>query len=114
LPEFIDFMGAWIFAECFAVVIPFHVTEMLRRVMARYDAEETPQKMAPNDDAFSLLRPMRKISAATVEKYWARLKPTAGEADQAALADPATMEQAEMVWLPPFPERHQRANICGD
>jgi len=77
------------------VVIPFHVTEMLRRVMARYDAEKTPQKMAPNDDAFSLLRPMRKISAATVEKYWARLKPTAGKADQAALADPATMEQAE-------------------
>ncbi|MEJ2331078.1 MAG: hypothetical protein P8Z33_14870 [Gammaproteobacteria bacterium] len=20
----------------------------------------------------------------------------------------------KMVWLPPFPERHQRANICGD
>ena len=49
------------------MVIPFHVTEMLRRVMARYDADKTPQKMAPNDDAFSLLRPMRKISAATVK-----------------------------------------------
>ena len=77
------------------MVIPFHVTEMLRRVMARYDAEETPRQMAPNDDAFSTIRPMRRISKASIESYWSRLKPTAGDVDQAQIADTATVETGD-------------------
>ena len=65
---------------------------MLRRVVARYDPEKTPQKMAPKDSAFSQLRPMRKITRASIEKYWSRLKPTASDEDQAEIADPATVE----------------------
>ncbi len=78
------------------MVIPFHVTEMLRRVMARYDAEETPRQMAPNDEAFSAIRPMRRVSKASIESYWSQLKPTAGDEDQAQIADPATVETGEV------------------
>lgn len=77
------------------MVIPFHVTEMLRRVMARYDADKTPRQMAPNDDAFDTLRPTRKITDRTIASYWARLRGLSSQAAQDQIADPATVAAGE-------------------
>lgn len=78
------------------MIIPFHVTEMLRRVVSRYDADITPKKMAPNVEAFAALRPMRRITRQSIESYWSRLKPTASETDQAEIADADTLERGEI------------------
>lgn len=72
------------------MVVPFHVTEMLRRILARFDATQMPDRMAPKDEAFATLRPMRKISAGSVARFWSHLK--ASDTDRAEIADPATVE----------------------
>ena len=77
------------------MVIPFHVSEMLRRIKARYSNSSISQQMAPNDEAFAALRPSRRSTAASVARFWDRLKPTASDADQAQIADPATVGIAE-------------------
>ena len=74
------------------MVIPFHVTEMLRKVAASYDAENTPKKMSPKDGGFALLRPARKITQASIDRFWSRLKPNTTDQDRAELADTATLE----------------------
>lgn len=51
------------------MIVPFHVTEMLKRVLARYDATEAPRRMSPKDDAFTMLRPLRRISRKSIESY---------------------------------------------
>ncbi|MEL6643392.1 MAG: hydroxymethylglutaryl-CoA reductase [Pseudomonadota bacterium] len=68
---------------------------MLRRVMARYDADKTPRQMAPNDDAFDTLRPTRKITDRTIASYWARLRGLSSQAAQDQIADPATVAAGE-------------------
>ena len=78
------------------MTIPSHVQEMLRRVKARFLSEPLEQRMLPSDEEFTTLRPVRQASAASVARYWGRLTGTASAADQAALADPATMEAPEV------------------
>lgn len=75
------------------MTIPSHVTEMLRRVRARFQTEPLEQRMLPSDEEFTTLRPVRQASAASVARYWARLGRAAE--DQAALADPLTMAAPE-------------------
>lgn len=75
------------------MTIPSHVKEMLRRLRARFETEPLEQRMLPSDEEFTTLRPVRQASAASVGRYWARLG--ASDADQAALADPVTMERPE-------------------
>lgn len=77
------------------MTIPSHVKDMLRRVRARFESEPLEQRMLPSDDDFTTLRPVRQASAASVARYWARLLGTASPADQAALADPVTMQNPE-------------------
>lgn len=69
---------------------------MLRRVRARFQSEPLEQRMLPSDEEFTTLRPVRQASAASVARYWARLRGTASAADQAVLADPATMEAPQI------------------
>ncbi len=54
-------------------------------------------RMLPNDEEFTTLRPVRKPSSASIEKYWARLigAKTASVADQLQLADPNSVEHAQ-------------------
>ena len=73
------------------MTIPLYVIEMLKKIRARYQAGPLKQRMLPNDAEFTTLRPVRKASAGSVAKYWERLRDTASEDDQAALADPLTM-----------------------
>jgi hydroxymethylglutaryl-CoA reductase (NADPH) len=76
------------------MTIPSHVIGMLERVRARFLAEPLRERMLPSDTGFATLRPVRKATVASVEKYWARLSGTAGtagEADKHAIADAATM-----------------------
>ncbi len=77
------------------MVIPFHVREMLQRIKARFDADQIPRQMAPNDAEFSTLRPSRKPSKEVVARFWDKLKPAASPADQAQIADPTSVEAAE-------------------
>ncbi|SDX18079.1 3-hydroxy-3-methylglutaryl-coenzyme A reductase [Ruegeria halocynthiae] len=77
------------------MVIPFHVREMLQRIKARFDADQIPQQMAPNDAEFSTLRPSRRPTKEMVARFWDKLKPTASDEDQAQIADSATIEAAE-------------------
>lgn len=78
------------------MIIPFHVSEMLKSVRARFDNELTSKQMLPNDDEFTTLRPVRNASAASLKKYWDRLigDQTASELDQQQLADPTSIDQA--------------------
>jgi hydroxymethylglutaryl-CoA reductase (NADPH) len=76
------------------MTIPSHVIGMLERVRARFLAEPLRERMLPSDTGFATLRPVRKATVASVEKYWARLSGTAGtagEADKHAIADAGTM-----------------------
>lgn len=68
---------------------------MLRRIKSRYDAEQTPQKMAPNTAEFSTLRPSRTASPDMVARFWEKLKRTASETDQAQIADETSVAAAE-------------------
>ncbi|MDD7969963.1 hydroxymethylglutaryl-CoA reductase [Roseinatronobacter alkalisoli] len=47
--------------------------------------------MLPSDAQFTTLRPVRKATQASVEKYWNHLSNTTGPADRDAIADPLTM-----------------------
>lgn len=77
------------------MTIPSHIIEMLQKVRARFSAEPIGARMLPSDAEFTTLRPVRKASQASVAKYWERLRSTASEADEAALADPLTMTNPE-------------------
>lgn len=78
------------------MVIPFHVTEMLRRVRQKFAGPDLDTRMLPRDDEFTTLRPVRTATPQSVARYWARLTASglAGEDDRAALADDATLAQA--------------------
>lgn len=78
-----------------AMTIPSHVIEMLKKVRARFDAEPLKQRMLPSDAEFTTLRPVRKATVATVAKYWERLRQTAQQSDQDALADPLSMQNPD-------------------
>lgn len=64
---------------------------MLKKVRAQFGASPIKERMLPSEAEFTTLRPVRKATAASVAKYWARLRETASQADQDALADDATM-----------------------
>lgn len=77
------------------MIIPFHVTETLKRVRARFFAEGKEERMLPDASEFATLRPVRTATASSIAAYWARLRQAgAGAADQAALADDATIGAA--------------------
>lgn len=78
------------------MTIPSHVIEMLKKVRARFEAEPIKDRMLPSDAEFTTLRPVRNASAASVAKYWARLRETASQVDQDALADPLTMADPDL------------------
>jgi len=77
-----------------AVIVPFHVTEMLRRVLSRYDPEDTPRRMAPKHGAFARVPPTRKITPQGLAKLWQQLRKTASAADEGEIADAHTLAQA--------------------
>ncbi|MBL4918480.1 hydroxymethylglutaryl-CoA reductase [Szabonella alba] len=72
--------------------IPSHVKEMLHRIRARFRQAPLQDRMLPSDAQFTTLRPVRKASAESIARYWERLKGSAGPEDQAALADPLTLQ----------------------
>ena len=78
------------------MIVPNHVTEMLARVRARYQSTGQEERMRPSDEAIQPLRPVRNATARSIQRYWDRLKAgPATEADEALIADPATLETAE-------------------
>ena len=77
------------------MIVPYHVTEMLRRVLARYDAEATPRQMSPREDDLPDVRSERTISRQSMETLWSRLKPKASDEDQELIADPTSVETCE-------------------
>ncbi|MBU2981683.1 hydroxymethylglutaryl-CoA reductase [Lentibacter algarum] len=77
------------------MTIPSHVIEMLHKVRARFQAAPLKERMLPNDADFTTLRPVRKASAASVNKYWSRLSEVASPDDQQAIADPLTMTEPD-------------------
>ncbi|MEL7212831.1 MAG: hydroxymethylglutaryl-CoA reductase [Pseudomonadota bacterium] len=78
------------------MVVPFHVTEMLKRVRARFFEQGSETRMLPKDDDFTTLRPVRTASETSINRYWSRLMDgSASEADKAAIADANTVSQAD-------------------
>jgi len=79
------------------LIIPFHVSEMLKRVQARFKDRSILERMLPSDDEFTTLRPVRKATEASVSSYWKRLisPDTASPSDKAVLADPISIADAE-------------------
>ena len=77
------------------MVVPFHVTEMLKRVRARFFEQGSETRMLPKDDDFTTLRPVRTASGASINRYWSRLiQGPASEADKATIADADTVSHA--------------------
>ncbi len=77
------------------MVVPFHVTEMLKRVRARFFEQGSETRMLPKDDDFTTLRPVRSASETSINRYWSRLMDgPASEADKAAIADAETVSHA--------------------
>ncbi|WP_224825722.1 hydroxymethylglutaryl-CoA reductase [Cognatishimia sp. MH4019] len=77
------------------MVVPFHVTEMLKRVRARFFEQGHESRMLPKDDDFTTLRPVRTATEASINRYWTRLiQGPATDADKAAIADPDTVSRA--------------------
>ncbi|MEC8580163.1 MAG: hydroxymethylglutaryl-CoA reductase [Pseudomonadota bacterium] len=71
--------------------IPSHIVEMLARIRRRFQNAPLQERLLPSDAEFTTLRPVRNASAGSVAKYWQRLRATASQDDQDALADPITM-----------------------
>jgi hydroxymethylglutaryl-CoA reductase (NADPH) len=80
------------------VLVPFHVSEMLRKVRSRFALSVIEKRMALSDEHFETLRPVRSTTAETALKYWSRLMEPglATAADRDALADPATLATAPL------------------
>ncbi|PRY75484.1 hydroxymethylglutaryl-CoA reductase (NADPH) [Yoonia maritima] len=78
------------------MTIPSHIIDMLHKVRARFQIEPIQERMLPSDAEFTTLRPVRKASVSSVEKYWNRLQETASPMDQNALADPLTMADPDV------------------
>lgn len=78
------------------MIIPFHVTEMLKRVRVRFNEATLSRQMTPDDAPTAQLRPVRTASPKSVQRFWSQLlKAKASETDQNALADDASVELAE-------------------
>lgn len=79
------------------MIIPFHVTDMLRRVQERFAKSAPDRENLGEMDLPRSLRPVRKATAKSINRYWDQLRGNgkATETDQAALADPETVAQAE-------------------
>jgi hydroxymethylglutaryl-CoA reductase (NADPH) len=73
------------------MTIPSHIVEMLARIRRRFQNAPLQERLLPSDAEFTTLRPVRNASAGSVAKYWQRLRATASQDDQDALADPITM-----------------------
>lgn len=73
------------------MTIPSHIIEMLKKIRSQFEVGPLKERMLPSDADFTTLRPVRKATKASVEKYWARLHETASQEDRDALADPITM-----------------------
>lgn len=71
------------------MIIPFHITEMMRRLRDRYTKVALAQQMDRRDTIFRTLRPVRNATPASIARYWTQIG-----GDPAAVADPATIRQA--------------------
>lgn len=80
------------------MIIPFHVSEMLNKIRTRFQNDAVEQRMLPSDEDFTTLRPVRKATATSVSRYWARLlgEQTASQADMDQIADAETIQNAEL------------------
>lgn len=80
------------------MIIPFHVSEMLNKIRTRFLDDAVEQRMLPSDENFTTLRPVRKATAASIKKYWARLlgDQTASQADMDQIADAETIQNADI------------------
>ncbi len=76
------------------MVVPFHVIDMLRRVRGKFSSPDDAARIAPNSERFAPLRPVKSASKTSVLRYWSKFaKP---DATRDALADPMTLDQAEL------------------
>ncbi|MFV2053146.1 hydroxymethylglutaryl-CoA reductase [Aliiroseovarius sp. YM-037] len=75
------------------MIIPFHVTEMLRRVQRKFSTPDDKKRLQPRSDTHSPFRPVRSATRASVLRYWKRL--AADVETQNALADEETLATAE-------------------
>lgn len=75
------------------MIVPFHVTEMLRRVRARFASPADAGRIAPRAGGFAPIRPVKSATAETVAAFWDRLADTAA---RDRLADPQTLADAPL------------------
>ncbi|MDJ1009657.1 MAG: hydroxymethylglutaryl-CoA reductase [Paracoccaceae bacterium] len=77
------------------MVVPFHVTQLLARVRARFAEDGSETRMLPRAGRATALRPTRQATEASIGRYWSRLtKGSATDADRRAIADPETVARA--------------------
>jgi hydroxymethylglutaryl-CoA reductase (NADPH) len=78
------------------LIVPFHVTEMLRRLRARFTQSQLEDQMTPKPGELATLRTVRRADRRSVRRYWQRMIAAGGpgEKDQAMLADAATLDLA--------------------
>ncbi|MCX7644632.1 MAG: hydroxymethylglutaryl-CoA reductase [Rhodobacteraceae bacterium] len=75
------------------MIVPFHVSEMLRRVRQKFTSPADADRIAPRAGGYAPLRPVKSASPASIAAFWDRIgRPGA----QARLADPETVADAPL------------------
>ena len=74
------------------MIIPFHVTQMLRRIRTRFDERTPPIKESSTGGRNPSFRLVRNASERTVRTYWGRLLlGAASRSDKEQIADPTSL-----------------------
>ena len=79
------------------MTIPFHVRRMLEHLRGRVSEDTVRQRLGPGAERAPPLRIVSKSTAQSVRALWQRLRAETAstEADEAAIADPASLDAAE-------------------
>lgn len=76
------------------VIVPFHVTELLNRLRARFDSQSVGSSLQPKTGKPQRLRPARRATTEGVQRFWQRIMndTEASEHDRDLILDTETAE----------------------
>lgn len=74
------------------MIVPFHVTDLLKRLRARFDAQTVAPTLRAKVGDLQRLRPARQATPSSVERFWQRIfaDTQASEQDRDVILDSAT------------------------
>lgn len=81
-----------LFAKVPALIVPFHVTDLLKRLRARFDADNVAPTLQAKPGGLHRLRPARQATSKSVQRFWERIlaDTQASEQDRDSILDSET------------------------